>query len=316
MKGTLSAEHRQAIHEAARWYARICSDTFTAECRGQWAEWYAQSALNRIAWGEVESMGNLAKGLPAPVSSATFGAQVTRRQVLSGFLAFTAIAGFASASWRSEARRAWMADYSTEVGRRREVQLKDGSRVLMDAHSSLDFRFNEHARALVLQRGQILVTTALDPAGRPFTVETAHGQLLALGTRFVVSQEGDTTEIAVLESAVRITLPTNLTQVINAGERARFTRSVIGPTRANDASVGSWALGRYVAVDQPLRDLLTQLARYRSGPMTCDDTVAGIRVSGTFPLDDPGKALTALETALPVQAVQYSSYWVHIQPRR
>lgn len=313
MSSSLTAEHRQAIREAAQWYARISSDTLTAGCREQWAAWYAADLLNRLAWGEMEAMGNLAKGLPAAVSSATFGAQVTRRHVLSAFLAFTASAGLAALSWRSEARRAWMADYSSEVGRRREVQLADGTRIILDAYSAVDARFNEQTRTLILQRGQILISTAHDPARRPFSVRTVHGELLALGTRFVVSLEDDSTELAVLESSVRVTVPSTLSRVIKAGEGVSFTRSVIGPTQANTASVESWSQGRYVAVDQPLRDLLVQLSRYRSGPLTCDEAIGAIKVSGTFPLDDPGKALVALETALPIKAVHYSSYWVHIQ---
>ncbi|MFR0713621.1 FecR domain-containing protein [Enterobacterales bacterium BD_CKDN230030183-1A_HGKHYDSX7] len=264
----------------------------------------------------MESMGGLVKRLPAPISSATFGTHVTKRKLLTALIAFPAIACLGTLSWRSETRKSWMAEYSSEVSQRREVHLADGSRVLLDACSAFDVRFNALERTLILHRGQILVTTGHEHPRRPFTVATEQGELVALGTRFVVTIDDDSTEVAVLQSAVQVTISRQSPRVIRAGERLKFTRSAIGQTRANDASVEAWAHGVHVAVDQPMRELLLQLSRYRSGSLTCDDALASIRVSGTFPLDDSDKSLEALETALPVEVVRYSSYWVHIRPVR
>jgi hypothetical protein len=76
----------------------------------------------------------------------------------------------------------------TASGQRRSFTLDDGSRLGLNSHSAVDLLFDADQRLLVLRRGELLIQVAPDPH-RPLRVRTAQGQVQALGTRFLVSQE-------------------------------------------------------------------------------------------------------------------------------
>jgi transmembrane sensor len=76
----------------------------------------------------------------------------------------------------------------TASGQRRSFTLDDGSRLGLNSHSAVDLLFDADQRLLVLRRGELLIQVAADPQ-RPLRVRTAQGQVQALGTRFLVSQE-------------------------------------------------------------------------------------------------------------------------------
>ncbi|MGA9704425.1 MAG: iron dicitrate transport regulator FecR, partial [Pseudomonas sp.] len=54
---------------------------------------------------------------------------------------------------------------------------------------------------------------------------------------------------------------------------------------------------------------------YRRGVLRCHDSVAGLRVSGAFPLGDTDASLRLLQDTLPVKISSLSGYWVTIEPR-
>ena len=56
-----------------------------------------------------------------------------------------------------------------------------------------------------------------------------------------------------------------------------------------------------VADNLPLQRLIDQLGEYRSGYLGLDPSLAGLRISGSFPLHDSDKALAALALSLPVR---------------
>ncbi len=59
----------------------------------------------------------------------------------------------------------------------------------------------------------------------------------------------------------------------------------------------------------PLNHVLSELARYRHGFVTCADAVANLRVSGSFPLADTDRALAVLTKAFPLRTTFLARYW-------
>ena len=70
-----------------------------------------------------------------------------------------------------------------------------------------------------------------------------------------------------------------------------------------------------VASNLRLADFLTELDRYRNGSLSCDPAVADLRLSGTYPLADSDRVLTALPGILPVEVRFLTRYWVRILPK-
>ncbi|WP_370444251.1 hypothetical protein [Candidatus Burkholderia verschuerenii] len=56
-----------------------------------------------------------------------------------------------------------------------------------------------------------------------------------------------------------------------------------------------------------LADFLSEIGRYRRGVVRCDASIADLRLSGTYPLDDTDRVLAALAHALPVRIALYDT---------
>lgn len=315
--GNLSAAELDAIRSAAQWYARLASGAESEHDRAEWDRWHAADPLHRQAWQRIESVREQVARVPGRLAAPALQASAhSRRQVLRGVVVLVGAGSLGAVAWRSDVRQAWLADYRTAVGERRAVSLADGSSLLLNTATALDVHFDGERRLLSLRRGEILVSTAVDAQQRPFFVDTPHGRVQALGTRFTVRADEHGSEVAVLEKAVAVT-PRGASQSVRleAGQRLGFDAQMVGAARGNDASVGAWEQGSLIAIDRPLGEVLGELARYRAGWLRCDPAVAGLRVSGAFPLDDTDLALAALESGFPLQVVRRTRYWVSVVPR-
>ncbi|VWC98300.1 iron dicitrate transporter FecR [Burkholderia lata] len=290
------------------------------------ARWRAEDPMHDAAWRHIETMqrrfGGLAAGLdPQAAHAALLPPRAGRRRAAVKTLAVLLFAG--GAAWMAEpARRAaiWPADLRTAVGERRTVTLADRTVVVLDTDTALDVRFDDAARHLRLLRGTIMVTSGHDdrvPA-RPLVVATAQGELRPLGTRFAVRQRDGATRVEVFAGAVRVQ-PDDAAagaRVIAAGEGADFTRDAIGEPAPLDAYASAWTGGMLVASRMRLADLVAELDRYRRGSLRCDAAVADLRVSGTYPLDDPARVLDTLKATLPIDVHYLTRYWATVVPAR
>ncbi|WP_321911015.1 FecR domain-containing protein [Burkholderia cepacia] len=290
------------------------------------ARWRAEDPAHDAAWRHIETMqhrlGGLTAGLdPQAAHAALLSPRAGRRRAAVKALAVLLFAG--GAAWMAEpARRAaiWPADLRTAVGERRTVTLADRTVVVLDTGTALDVRFDAAARRLRLLRGTIMVTSGHDdrvPA-RPLVVATAQGELRPLGTRFAVRQRDGATRVEVFAGAVRVQ-PDDAAagaRVIAAGEGADFTRDAIGVQAPLDAYASAWTGGMLVASRMRLADLVAELDRYRRGSLRCDAAVADLRVSGTYPLDDPARVLDTLKATLPIDVHYLTRYWATVVPAR
>ncbi|WP_321967935.1 FecR domain-containing protein [Burkholderia cepacia] len=290
------------------------------------ARWRAEDPAHDAAWRHIETMqhrlGGLTAGLdPQAAHAALLSPRAGRRRAAVKALAVLLFAG--GAAWMAEpARRAaiWPADLRTAVGERRTVTLADRTVVVLDTDTVLDVRFDAAARGLRLLRGTIMVTSGHDdrvPA-RPLVVATAQGELRPLGTRFAVRQRDGATRVEVFAGAVRVQ-PDDAAagaRVIAAGEGADFTRDAIGVQAPLDAYASAWTGGMLVASRMRLADLVAELDRYRRGSLRCDAAVADLRVSGTYPLDDPARVLDTLKATLPIDVHYLTRYWATVVPAR
>lgn len=313
----LAQAERQAIREAAFWYARLASGTGTAADQRDWQRWHDADPVHRQAWRRVEAVRERFAGVPGPLAGATLRDSIrTRRQVLSGLALLVSATALGGLGWHSGLGRHLLADYRTTVGERRTFTLADGSRLQLDTDSAVSVLFDGERRLLRLEAGALLVDTGTDPHGRPFHVQTPHGWVRALGTRFTVRLDPQSSLVAVLDKAVEVQPRSGgARQRLEAGEQLRLTASALSRPQPNDPSVGAWAQGSLIVIDRPLSEVLDELTRYRHGWLRCDPQIAGLKVSGAFPLDDTDRALAALENAFSIQVVRRTRYWVTVHPR-
>ncbi|WP_447764307.1 FecR domain-containing protein [Pseudomonas reinekei] len=311
---SLSAIELKAISVAAQWYARLQSGVATDADRSAWNDWLVADPAHLQAWQRMTAVGEQMARVPGALASpALRGADLSRRQVVRNVLLLTSASSIGWLGWRSETSRSLFADLRTAVGERRELRLADGSSLLLNTDTSVNQRFDGQQRVLELLSGEILVTTAVDPLQRPFKVLTRHGEVLALGTRFIVRSQELGGEVSVLEKAVQVSPALGGAMIrVEAGQSVAFNGRSAGALRRNDASVGAWQQGSIIAIDRPLSELLADISRYRSGVLRCDPRIAQLKVSGAFPIDNTDRALAALESGLSLRVTQYSRYWVNV----
>jgi transmembrane sensor len=321
-----------AMEQAAQWFVVLASGEASAADRERWRAWREAHPDHEQAWQRVQgstarfaaipqghaaaSLRALADPLPG-LSAATAPRSRSRRKGLAQLVILLAVAAGGMHAYRLSD---WSADFVTAAGEQRDTTLADGSRLLLDTGSAVDVAFSADSRVLRLRRGRILVATAPDPApgARPFMVQTADGSVQALGTRFTVQQQPDSTLVTVLEARVALhagaTAATTATAgfaaltpaaaaapILSAGQAARFNRHGLIERHAAPPAGAAWVFGMLVADKMPLGELVAELARYRAAPLACDPAVAGLRISGAFPLRDIERALAAVGGTLPVR---------------
>ncbi len=214
--------------------------------------------------------------------------------------------------------RVLTAGLRTATGERRTVTLPDGGMLYLNTGSAVDVDYGSERRLLRLYQGEVLVQTAPDNAGRrPFEVLTSDGSVRALGTRFSVRRDEDATRVAVFQDAVLLQPadPGAAPLRLSAGQQSLLTARAAAAPQPVLPSQAAWVDGRLVAIDQPLGDFIAELARYRSGSLTCDPAVAHLRLSGAFRLADTDAVLENVAASLPVALRTRTRYWVRVVPR-
>ncbi|SFA57243.1 FecR domain-containing protein [Metapseudomonas otitidis] len=308
---------RRIAREAARWFVRLqagASEAVHAEC----ARWRASHEAHERAWQIAEQFHQRLQGIPPAIAGQALGRPATAdRRALLKLLALAALAapcgviGYRATPWRS-----WVADERTAVGERREIQLPDGTQVVLNTASALDLAFDEQRRLLRLHAGEIQVSTAVDASGRPFWVQTREGLVRPVGTRFTVRQREGLTQVAVQSGAVELKpVGAPSATLLGAGYQSEFDDLRMGEVRPLQPGTDDWVRGVLRAEGLTLGAFIEELGRYRPGVLRCDPAVAGLRISGAFQLADTGQVLESLARTLPVDIHYRTRYWVTLAPR-
>lgn len=314
-----------AINEqAANWLILLNEPDADEHLHAEFELWKHSDPRHAAAAERLQGfIGQMAALRPQKASvhaalDAAFSSRNTRskRNTTALLLLFALLPAWAL--WRSELPSYMLADLRTQPAQWLQHQLPDQSLLTLNGNSAVDVQYDGEQRRIRLLRGEVLVEVAHDPA-RPFIVETEQGQMRALGTRFVVTRQNDMTLLTMLESRVAASaIDAPLTVEVSAGEQARITRSDVQLTTPVDTrSVeDSWRHHQLVVKDQPLPDVLDQLARQFPGHVQFDRAeLADLRVSAVLPLDDSTRALNLLAEVLPLQVREFTP-WLRIVTRK
>lgn len=326
----------RVLDEAAEWLMRLHDSGATEADRAACERWRQADPQHALAWERAERLLGKLGGLPAalamPALDRPRSHRAQRRATVARLAALLAVAPagwLAWQAWYAADQRGWGADLRTATGERRTEHLADGSRLLLDTASAVDIRFDGALRLLTLRQGAISIETAADTATphRPFVVDTAHGRLRALGTRFTVRQEGGRADggpvrLAVTEGAVEVTLrgAASPALVVQAGQQTVLTAGGVAGQVAVpqplQPEATAWTHGMLMADAMPLAAFCAELSRYRPGLLQCAPEVRALRVSGSFPLGDTDRTLTMLASTYPVDVqTRMRGYWITVVAR-
>jgi len=215
----------------------------------------------------------------------------------------------------------YLSDYHTGTGELREVQLADGSQLLLNTNSAVSVELNASVRQITLHYGQARFTVAKD-VQRPFEVVSDGLVVRALGTVFEVYKHSDEVSVTVQEHAVsaRIQsdvgdeLASQLASVnVQQGQQLHYHSGGLlpKPKAVELTQTSAWQQHRLFISDRPLGELIEELGRYRTGRVfLADEKLKNLRVTGVFFLDNPDDALSSVVNALNLQETRLGPWWV------
>lgn len=316
-----NAAHRSppdpVVRQAIAWWAKLQSGLDNAHDRESCRAWLDADAAHQQAWDRLQAIGRDARRVPSALAHAALNNAAPspgRRAALRGMLGVAALAATGWAGYRHTPWQRLAADLSTQIGERRTVALADGLSITLNSDSAVRLRLDTHARGIDLLRGEMFVNTESRAGVEALRVQTGGGELRADTARFDLRRTDDGSRVSVYDGSVSV-LRDGVWTHAAAGERLAFADSGPFQRRASDPDRLAWVDGLVVAKEWRLDYFAQYLARQRVGVIRVDPAVAGLHLSGVFPLDDAERALKALEPALPITVTRHTQYWLQVGPR-
>ncbi|WP_052185151.1 FecR domain-containing protein [Methylotenera versatilis] len=326
-----AAIHPKIVQEAINWMVKLQSGIASSQDLEGCNDWRGENPQHEAAWQQLQSLTYNLKAVPSNLAHATLEQDglvklrvnvdkklQDRRSALKSIAVLAGVGTFAFSGYRFAPWQQMLADHATGVGEQRTVMLADGSRMMLNTNSAVNIYYDRNQRLIELVKGEVLITTAHESAAlyRPLSVQTAQGNVRAMGTHFLVRQQENTTLAAVYEGALEVR-PKNAALAIhlNAGQQLIFSANQTGKVTPADPNLNAWSDGVLIANNMRLADFVEELDRYWQGKITCDESAKNITISGVFPLKDTDKVIETLQQTLPIDAVTRMRYWTVLVKR-
>lgn len=196
---------------------------------------------------------------------------------------------FGSVMWLRDAATT----YHTGRGQRQVVMLDDGSRLSLDADSTVRVRLTTGRRELTMLLGRAKFDVAKDPL-RPFAVTAGNRTVVATGTSFSVELLREKVAVMLYKGRVSVldasTGGRKWSEAMEEGTRLTIpdgstATPVLMPIEAGRNSI--WEAGQLEFDREPLADALLRINRYAKTPVVAGNAGAEqVRVTGIFDATD------------------------------
>lgn len=217
--------------------------------------------------------------------------------------------------------------YRTGIGEQRSITLADGSRVELNALSTMKVKFSADERRIDLTQGQALFRVAKQPE-RPFIVHSGGTEVKAVGTQFDVNRKQDRTVVTVLEGKVAVSERERFRPLsgegpslsspilLGAGEQVVVQPAAIVVPQPADVQVAvAWTEGLLMFDSAPLSEVVQEFNRHNLKPLVInDETLAAFEISGVFPASSETRILEFLRERFDV-SVQETEAEIRIARR-
>lgn len=187
---------------------------------------------------------------------------------------------------------------STARGEQYQITLSDGTRVWLNAATTLTFpaSFAHQAERSVEVNGEAYFEVAADPA-RPFKVHTLHQQIQVLGTSFNINNYPDEpfARTTLLSGAVKI----NDAQVLKPGQQAISGKSGdVKIATVNTDGIVAWKNGYFEFNDENIYEVMRKIARWYDVEVIYEGDIPTNEMVGTISrFENVSKVLNTIEKA-------------------
>ena len=193
---------------------------------------------------------------------------------------------------------------ASPVAQRRAFMLSDGTRVELNANTSLLVENGRAERRVRLADGEAFFEVTKDKS-RPFIVETPAGSVRVTGTQFDVRTEA-TSEliVTVVEGSVQVRPGADAAAqsegpvMLGPGDRLSVAEGSVDLTALSADALEddmAWREGKMVCVHMPLSELLSRVAHFHGRSITTTPGASDLKISGRTSLDDCDQFFKDLE---------------------
>ncbi len=326
MSNIIEFPNREAIYDqASLWIARMDRELTSAE-QQELAQWLAASEQHRSVlfemaelWDKMDSLARLADLFQAPAKPArqprfygAIAASVALLTVVIGWNLAPQVPGQLLALLPFQEQ---VVDgvYETAVGEHSNVNLPDGSQLVLNTNSRVTVKYSDDHRLFLLERGEINIEVAHDK-DRPLSVMAGNKVVQAVGTAFNVRLQTDNQvallvtdgKVLVAQKTVQQTIDKIVAERLPASALAvsKGEKIMLGAERETIAKVDdneivaklSWRQGNLVFRGETLEEALVEINRYTSVQFeVADESIKQERIAGLFKAGDVDGLLAALE---------------------
>jgi transmembrane sensor len=203
--------------------------------------------------------------------------------------------------------------YETAVGEHSNVQLPDGTSLVLNTNSLIQVNYTDRQRFIILKRGEVHIDVAHDES-RPLIVQAGEQLVQAVGTSFSIELRSDQEiELVVTEGKVLVGVRPDSNQEVQELQPAVLPPSsmtvsegeqlITGPSmdeieKIEPAEIEvklSWREGNLIFRGESLEDAVAEISRYTSVEFIfLDENLKKIRVAGLFKAGDVTGLLATL----------------------
>lgn len=186
---------------------------------------------------------------------------------------------------------------STEKGRMWSLTLPDGTKVWLNAASSIRFPLNFNGAERIVELTGEAYFEVVHNARQPFRVKVADQVIEDLGTSFNINAYGDNQNIitTLVEGSLRIDSK-EMKCVLMPGQQASIGKDNIICEVSQMGAVTSWKDGYFEFYDAGLKEMLQQISRWYNFDVTYKSGLTEEKFTGRFPKNLAlGKALEILK---------------------
>lgn len=262
-------------------------------------------------WLGLQAMAN--STAPVRLERPTARAHIPRRAWLAAAAAVIAVVGLLTTHRYLDLRAPRADEFSTVTGEQMEITLADGSRVWLAPKSRLRVAFTRVQRGIQLTMGEAFFSVKKDRT-RPFTVRSAGGDIVAVGTAFNVRAVDDHVTVAVTEGVVsvmskaQLAAPEPTSVRVASGQQLTFTAQqsieALAIVQSASGERARWRDGVLVYHDEPLQEVISDIVRYSDVRIEIADSAVGdLHYSGVIYRDAVHEWISALPESFPVTIV-------------
>lgn len=289
---------------AAQWLALLESGAATERDHAALQHWRDSHPQHEQTWQKAQTLRQRFSGLPQALAMANLDRpQPGRRAVLKRALGLAALVPTAWLISRQLPIEVWRADLHTATGERKRMPLAEGASLQLNTATSVDVA----PERIRLVEGELALSV---PGHQAMTVHTRYGELSVSQGDVCVRQLASGCLVSVRKGAVQVRDLNGQVATLQGGQQALLKTSGLGAWVPFDVSQLGWREGVLTAQNQALGDFLRELERYRPGVLRWDARLEGLRVTGSFRLDDTDRILNLLASTLGFEVQARTRYWV------